>query len=134
MTEKTEKLLNETNKKINSLLSLCVKLANVSDRDAEKGIKPKYLDDVGMGYLAFSRTLRDGAKAIIDMQMILSEAISKAESESEDAENVRDFLEECFGDREIDTINDKDKERIISLCNTIHAEWEEEWKKNETND
>ena len=38
--------------------------------------------------------------------------------------DARDFLQECFGDSEIDSINDADKERILALCNQIRKEWE----------
>lgn len=49
----------------------------------------------------------------------------KAEFAQRDADDARDFLQQCFGDREIDSINEEDKKRILFLCNKIKCELEE---------
>lgn len=109
------------------LIEIVLRIAELSDSKYEEtNMRYDLVDDLGYGYLAFSGILRAGAKAVIDLQNDLHNYKSKYQTEKQDNEIVRDFLEELFGDREIDSINDKDRKRIMDLCNQIRAEWESE--------
>ena len=78
-----------------------------------------------MGCAAFSGIMRQGVKEIIDLQQNLYAARERAEAARISEEDARNFLEECFGDREIDSINEEDRKRILFLCDKIRREWEE---------
>lgn len=106
--------------KIYRLIDFCLQLADIADQKQET----PFNDVLHTGYGAFSAYMRKGVKEIIDLKQDYYQALfrkSLAESSEKDARN---FLEECFGDSEIDSINDADKERIITLCKQIEAEWE----------
>lgn len=109
------------------LIELVLKMAEMSDsKHEETNMRYDLVDDLSYGYLAFSGILRAGAKAVIDLQNDLHDYMNKYQLEKQDNEEVRGFLEKCFGDREIDCINDKDMKRIMELCDQIRAEWESE--------
>lgn len=109
------------------LVEIVLRMAEMSDSKHEKTyMRYDLVDDLGYGHLAFSGILRAGAKAVIDLQNDLHNYKNKYQIQKQDNEQVRDFLEEVFGDREIDCINDKDKERILELCEQIRTEWENE--------
>ena len=106
--------------KIYRLIEFCLQLADIADQKQET----PFNDVLHTGYGAFSAYMRQGVKEIIDLKQGYYQALfrkSLAESSEKDA---RDFIESCFGDREIDSINDADKERIIALCKQIESEWE----------
>lgn len=109
------------------LIELVLRIAELSDsKHEETNMRYDLVNDLGYGYLAFSGILRAGAKAVIDLQNDLHDYMNKYQIEKQDNEEVRGFLKECFGDREIDCINDKDMKRIMELCDQIRAEWESE--------
>lgn len=102
---------------------LLLRIANYVDRHGEKE-DTTMCDELGLGYLALSGYLRSGVKAIADIQSDYSNAISKANYAKIGEECARDFLEEVFGDREIETINEADKERIKDFVCEIEKNWE----------
>ena len=108
-----------TMEKINKLAEISLNLANYIDREGEKDISEPISNHLHMGYRALSRYLRDGVKACIDIQEMYAEAKSNEDNAKTGEKEARDFLFECFGDEEIDTINDEDKARIISFCKQI---------------
>jgi hypothetical protein len=69
--------------------------------------------------------MRQGVKEVIDLKQDYYNALHWRSIAEESEKDARDFLKECFGDSEIDSINDADKERIIALCKQIESEWEE---------
>ena len=101
-------------------VSICLQLADMA---AEKQETP-FDNSLHVGYRAFSGFMRGGVKEIIDLQNDYCGMVFKAEYAERDEKDARDFLQECFGDREIDSINEGDRERILSLCNKIRQEWE----------
>lgn len=111
--------------KINKLAEIALNLANYIDREGEKVLWPDISEELHMGYRAISIYLREGVKACIDIQDMYSEAKNREDLARTGENEARDFLEECFGDRDIDCINDKDKARIIALCKQIEKEWED---------
>lgn len=102
-------------------ISICLELADLAD---EKEQTP-FNDDLRMGFRAFSGYMRSGVKELIDLKHDYYRAISSEKIAKESEEEARYFLQECFGDGDIDSINDADKERILALCNKIRQEWEE---------
>lgn len=101
-------------------ISICLQLADMTDERQES----PFDNGLNMGYRAFSGYMRGGVKEIIDLQNDFYGTVFKAEFAKRDADDARDFLQECFGDREIDSINEEDRNRILFLCNKIRQEWE----------
>ena len=99
---------------ITRLVQVCLDIANVADERGEAD--EPYFEELGLGYRALSGILRRGCKEIIDLQNNYHGAI--------EAKNLANVLEEIFGDREVYTINDKDKERIKVFVRSIVDEWE----------
>ena len=102
-------------------VSICLQLADLADETEET----PYTNAFGLGYAAFSGILRGGIKEIVDLKIDYYRAVESAKISRMSEKNARDFLQECFGDSEIDSINNADKERILALCNKIRQEWEE---------
>ena len=107
--------------KIYRLIELCLQLADLAD---QKHVTP-FDEDLRMGCGAFASYMRQGVKEVIDLKQDYYNALYRRSIAEQSEKDARDFLEECFGDSEIDSINDADKERIIALCKQIEAEWEE---------
>ena len=105
-------------------MSICLQMADMADEKQET----PFDNCLHMGYRVFSGYMRGGVKEIIDLQNDFYGTVFRAEYAERDEKDARDFLQECFGDREIDDINEKDKERIIYLCRKIAREWEEKEK------
>ena len=108
---------------INYLVKICLDIANIVDRHGEKD-KP-YLDELGLGYRALSISLRRGVKAVIDLQDDYSKALEYQSYAEIGEKAARDFLQEVFGDEEIDTINEKDKQKIKEFTQQLMEKWEE---------
>ena len=107
--------------KIYRLIDLCLQLADLAD---QKQVTP-FGEDLHIGWGAFSSYMRQGVKEVIDLKQDYYNALYRRSIAEQSEKDARGFLEECFGDSEIDNINDADKERIIALCKQIEAEWEE---------
>ena len=101
-------------------MSICLQMADMADENQET----PFNNCLHIGYRTFSGFMRGGVKEIIDLQNDYCGMVFKAEYAERDEKDARDFLQECFGDREIDSINEGDRERILSLCNKIRQEWE----------
>lgn len=109
-------------KEINNLIKICLDIANIADRKGEEG--NAYLEDLGLGYRALSISLRQGAKAVIDLQDDYSKALEHRRYAETGEKEARNFLQEVFGDGEIDTINENDKQKIKDFVKDIMASWE----------
>lgn len=105
-------------------ISLCLQLADLADAQGETPFNNVLPNGLHMGYRVFSGYMRGGVKEIIDLQNDFYGTVFKAEFAKRDADDARNFLQECFGDREIDSINEEDRNRILSLCNKIRQELE----------
>ena len=104
------------------LVQVCLDIANVADERGEAG--EPYFEELGLGYRALSGILRRGCKEIIDLQNNYHGAIEAKNLAKIGEQEAHDILEEMFGDREVYTINDKDKERIKAFVRSITDEWE----------
>lgn len=107
---------------VTRLVQVCLDIANVADERGEAD-KP-YFEELGLGYRALSGILRRGCKEIIDLQNNYHGAIEAKNLAKIGEQEAHDILEEVFGDREVYTINDKDKERIKAFVMSIKDEWE----------
>lgn len=101
-------------------VSICLQLADMADEKQES----PFDNGLHIGYRTFSGYMRGGVKEIIDLQNDFYGMAFKAEFAQRDADDARGFLQQCFGDREIDSINEEDRNRILFLCNKIRQEWE----------
>lgn len=108
--------------KIYRLIEFCLQLADLADQKQET----PFNDVLHTGYGAFSSYMRQGVKELIDLKQDYYQALFRKNLAEQSEKDARDFLQECFGDSEIDNINDADKERIIALCKQIESEWEED--------
>lgn len=117
--------MGETNKirmnKIYRFIQICLQLADIADQKKET----PFHDELSMGCMAFSGYMRQGVKEIIDLKQDYFFTLSRMELAEESEKDARDFLQQCFGDREIDSINEEDRNRILFICNKIRREWEE---------
>ena len=107
---------------ITRLVQVCLDIANVADERGEAD--EPYFEELGLGYRALSGILRRGCKEIIDLQNNYHGAIEAKNLAKIGEKEAHDVLEEIFGDREVYTINDKDKERIKVFVRSIVDEWE----------
>ena len=106
--------------KVYRFIELCLQLADLAD---QKQVTP-FNEDLSMGWGAFSSYMRQGVKEVIDMKQDYYNALYRRSIAEQSEKDARDFLQECFGDREIDSINEEDRDRILFLCNKIRREWE----------
>lgn len=101
-------------------MSICLQMADMADEKQET----PFDNCLHVGYRTFSGFMRGGVKEIIDLQNDFYGTVFRAEYAERDEKDARDFLQQCFGDREIDSINEEDRNRILFLCNKIRQEWE----------
>lgn len=107
--------------KVYRFIELCLQLADLAD---QKQVTP-FNEDLSMGWGAFSSYMRQGVKEVIDLKQDYYNALYRRSIAEQSQKDARDFLYECFGDREIDSINEDDRRRILALCDKIRREWEE---------
>jgi hypothetical protein len=112
----------------NRMLELCLNIADLIDEwgHEENPAVRLITDELGLGYRALSASLRDGVKEAVDLQARYRRAIENADLAKCGEKYARDFLEDVFGDRDIDSINDSDKERFRELYKKIQKEWDEQ--------
>lgn len=101
------------------MLGIVLWIADIVDRHGEKGEECYILDELGYGYLALSGYLRDGVKSAIDIQDKYSSLKNRLNYTEESEKDARNFLEDIFGDREPDTLNDEHKEKIREFISNL---------------
>lgn len=111
---------------INELVKRCLDMAELADTHGEADTRPDFLNELGLGYRAFSGTLRRGVIEIINLQTRYHQEVEKARLCQIGEEEMREFVEDVFGDPEAYTINDKDKQRIKEFVRQLEEEWEQE--------
>lgn len=104
---------------LNKMLGIVLRIADIVDRHGEKGEECYILDELGYGYLALSGYLRDGVKSTIDIQGKYSSLKNRLNYTEESEKDARNFLEDIFGDREPDTLNDEHKEKIREFISNL---------------
>jgi hypothetical protein len=115
-------------KGINRFLSICLDLADLYDDTGceaylndnptiEQGARYEHMNwtcsELGLGYRALTQYLRNGVKEIIKLQGEYRREKELRKYAKLSEKDARDYLEELFGDREPECINDKDRERIM---------------------
>ena len=108
---------------LSKLADICLRIANYVDREGEKG-NTDMCNELGLGYLALSGYLRSGVKAIAEIQGSYSRERDLRDIADCSERYVRDFLEDIFGDREIDDINVDDKEKIREFVQKLEESWD----------
>lgn len=109
------------------LCGICLKLAELIDRRTdEQNQNDKILNDLGLGCRAFTSYLRNGVKGIVDLQNDYTRALDKAQYAKISENQARDMLEDIFGDREADSLNDELKEKIKTYVSELLKEYESE--------
>ena len=104
---------------LNKMLGIVLRIADIVDRHGEKGEECYILDELGYGYLALSGYLRDGVKSAIDIQDKYSSLKNRLNYTEESEKDARNFLEDIFGDREPDILNDEHKEKIREFISNL---------------
>lgn len=111
-------------REVNRLCKICLDIAEYMEEKHD--IDDPLCNDLGLGCLALSGYLRNGVKAVIDLQGKCRSAEDKVRYLKEIDEGREEFLTDIFGDPEPETINEKDKKRIKEFVQGIMAEWEQE--------
>ena len=111
---------------INELVRLCLDMAELADTHGEQNDEYDFLRELGLGFRAFSGTLRRGVIEIVNLQSSYHKEAENARLCKIGEEEMQDFVKDVFGDPEVYTINDKDKHRIREFVRKIEAEWEQE--------
>lgn len=93
------------------LANLALKIANIVDRHGENG-DFSFADELGLGYRALSQYLRQGVKAIIDIQENYSNAKERMNLSESSEREARDFLKDIFGDEDVDSLPEEQKVKI----------------------
>ncbi len=123
-----------TRNDVNRLVKVCLDIAEYIDKKTDQDKQyfgGEMCEEIGLGCRALTAYLRKGAVAVIDLQRDYHWAMERKNASEMSEKICRDFLEDVFGDKEIDTINDSDKERIKEFVRGIMKEWEDEWEKEE---
>lgn len=107
--------------KLSKLAELCLRMANVIDRHGENG-DYEFANEIGLGYLALSGYLRDGVKAIADMQMDYSDAVSMKNLAELSENEAREYLKDIFGEEDVDSLNETYKARIKEFVQSLFNE------------
>ena len=103
------------------LAELSLKIANVIDRQGEKR-NFSFADELNMGYRALSIYLRQGVKAIVDIQENYSNVKEKMELAELSEQEARGFLRDIFGDEDIDSISDENKAKIREFVSELFCD------------
>lgn len=116
--------------KTNRLIRVCLDMADSLDEacasdEAAKQVNEFTMKYAKVGYRALTSYLREGIKAIIDLKREYYRAIENVKFAKQSEKYAGEFLEDIFGDSDIDCINDTDKARIRQFVAGIMKEWEE---------
>lgn len=97
----------------------------VETLNADKEMQSKSLEQFGLGYMAVTHYLREGMKAVIEMQGELESTRANYEFAKMAREDAYKLLERVFGERDADTYTDKYVDAIKELVARLDKEAEE---------
>ena len=111
------------------LIEICLKTANIVDErqgfyDGSPYPVP-YSESLRLGSRAYTHYLREGAKSVIDLQRKYYMALEREKLARIGEETSQNFLEDIFGDRDVETVPDEYKEKFKALLKKMDDEWEE---------
>lgn len=102
----------------NRLVDICMRIADETERNAHEK-EQIYVQEYGMGYRCITDGLRNGIKAVLDMQLEINNLKDNLKFARMGEKNARDFLLEIFGDAEVDTLNDEYKAKIKEFVQSL---------------
>ena len=114
----------ENARKVAKLIELCSRIACIVDTDGRNDTEEEhqFLKELNMGYRALSGYLRAGCLAVLELQDGYYHAKENEVYAKAIAQEKEDFLRDIFGDADIDSINEKDKQRFMELAAQIEAD------------
>lgn len=98
-------------RKLSRLAELCLRIADEVESRAEEKDE-LFVREFGLGYRCITDGFRNGIKEMIDLQNECCNLKSQIRFLKISEKTARDFVEEVFGDREVDTLNDEYKKKI----------------------
>lgn len=105
--------------KINRLVSIMIDLADIADT---KSGDVWYLDNLGLGCRALSSYIRQGVKDIIDLEQDYYNTVEKVKAAAEAEDDMRAFLDDIFGEADVDCLGDADKTAIRDFVKKLFEE------------
>ena len=115
--------LSERRNRITRFLQISLDLANAADEGSEDH---PYWDECNLGCRALSGYLRQGVKCVIDLQSECYRQQENAKFARMDQKSAEDFLQDIFGDRDIDLLNEELKTKLKAYVQQLFDEWENE--------
>lgn len=111
---------------LSRLAEITLHMASVIERDGENG-DYAFPRKLGCGHLALTRYMREGIKALIDLQNEVAELKSKLWYREESEKYMREFLRDIFGREDADEfLNDEEKQKIKDLAASFCDKEDEE--------
>ncbi len=101
------------------LIQLCSQIATIVESNKDHPI----CNDLGLGCFALSHYLREGIKETLDLQSACSKAVYNNEVAKESEKQARAFLEDVFGDSEIDFVNDDFKNELKAFAKELDEKY-----------
>lgn len=108
---------------INRLVKIILDIADVVDEKGENG-ETTYIKELSLGYRALSGYLRQGAKAVIELQESNRNAKDKLEYKNAEIEELKQVSGKIFGDIDLDYFSDEEIEKIKAFITKLIKEAE----------
>ena len=102
--------------KVNKLLDICLRSASIVD---EYEFINQYCSDMGLGIRSYSRYVRDGVKAVIDLQAENIRLKDKVERLEDSIEDMKSFLKDVIDVEYIHFLEPEDKAKIKAYTNKL---------------
>lgn len=102
--------------KVNELIKICLRSASVVD---EYELINQYCKDMGLGIRSYSGYVREGVKAVIDLQAENMRLKDKVERLEDNIEDMESFLEDVIDVEDIHFLKPEDKAKIKAYTNQM---------------
>lgn len=102
--------------KVNKLIEICLRSASVVD---EYELINRYCTDMGLGRRSHSSYVREGVKAVIDLQAENMHLKDKVEHLEDNIEDMESFLEDVIDVEDIHFLKPEDKAKIKAYINQM---------------
>lgn len=107
MKELTKKRI-EANRDISQFLGLCIESAsNAYANDARL-----YIEELGLGYRAYSSYMRKGVKAVIDMQGYVDNLCDRVSYLESQVEEYSEFFGDVLESEDVTYLEEEDRQKI----------------------
>lgn len=118
--------MNETTKHANRLVELACNLANEIEALGMDKYEELFGKSLRIGIRTCSIDLRQGAKAIIQLQEDVVRQKERAEFSKVGEEEMKDFIVDIFGDENAYMLSDEHKEKLKAFVNDLFKEDEDD--------